>query len=487
MQLNASQHIGQRQSVVITAQLQQAIAMLQLNNLELQDYLERIAEENPFLDADRNTVSDTAETPAEQSAADVVMADGAMADDAPTGSLADANSFETGQVDLGSPAAKPAALGGDDWDYLSNIADREGQSLYGHVCAQIDRLFPNPQDRMIALAFAEALVPSGWIDQSVEDVAGSVLVDVLDASNVLSKLQSQITPAGLFAQSLANCLSLQLADQGKLTDAFGAMLNNLPLLATGDIKGLARKIGVSVAQLQSMLRDLRGLDPKPGAQFVHDAGPIQPPDLIVRRAQDGWVVDLNRSTLPSVKVDRGYAKAVQMTKDAETRKFSADKLGQAQWLKRAIAQRNSSALKIGAEIVRQQQAFLDKGAAFLKPLILRDIAEEVGVHESTVSRVTTGLMMATPQGVFPLKAFFSVGLPSDGAEGGESAGAIKYKIRKLIEGEDPAKPLSDDTLVKVLGQEGIKLARRTVAKYREGQGIASSFQRKRQAAISGML
>ena len=491
MQLFPSQQLRQKQSLVITAQLQQAIRLLQMSNIELAGFLDSQSEENPFLEVSAGEVDYVAPQAdpreAAPEASDTIDADmqvGALPDDGPSGEMAEANTFETGQVDLGG-SGKARSTDGDDWDMIASSVAGPEASLYGHACAQIDVLFAEPIDRMIALAMSEALEPTGWLGRTVVELSQDLLVEEAKVEAVLVRLQT-IDPAGLFARDLAECLRLQAIDRDMYTPAFAILLDNLPRLAKGEMKPLAKMCGVDADDLREMLRDLRRLDPKPGTQFSGAGDPVNPPDLIVRRGPEGWVIDLNRSTLPSVKVNRGYAEKILALKtDVAAKAFTQERVAEAGWLRRAIAQRNATTLKIGAEIVRQQQGFLDFGLGHLRPLVLRDVADAVGVHESTVSRVTSGLMMATPQGTFRLKAFFSVGLSGTATDGGEAASAIKFKIRKLIESEPIDAPYSDDVLVKLIAKDGVKLARRTAAKYREMQNIPSSFDRRRQSVMAG--
>lgn len=491
MQFFPAQQLQRKQSLVITVQLQQAIRLLTMSNIELRGFLDQQCEENPFLEVSGGSSEDELVAPVTTPDAgperdDLDFADGTIRSDAPIPDSALDNQFETGQIDLGRGAGSGAA-DGEDFDALSLIASDEGLSLYAHACAEAERMFTDPTDRMIALALIDALEPSGWLGQSVEDIAAFSMADVSRVRDVLGRLQ-QIEPAGLFARDLSDCLRLQAQDRDMLTPDFAILLDNLALLGTGNVKALARLCKATPERMNEMLRLLRSLDPKPGARFAGKAEPILPPDLIVRRLPDGWSVELNRSTLPAVKVRQGYAKQmVAGRKDEALRSFVSERVSEARWLDRAIAQRNETALKVGTEILRQQMGFFEKGPVALKPMVLRDIAEAIGMHESTISRVTNSLMMATPRGTFRLKAFFSSGIANDADSDGEAASAIKFKLRKLVEAEPPANPLSDDAIVQVLARDGIRLARRTVAKYREMEGIASSFHRKRNAVLSGRI
>lgn len=493
MQMFPAQQLQRKQSLVITTQLQQAIRLLTMSNIELRGFLEQQSEENPFLDVsthgsgteDDGPLSPAApEDPSGGGALD--FGDGTIQSDGPIPEAALDNQFETGKIELGRSEHRTAASDGE-FDALSLIAADAELSLYGHACAEAERLFSDPTDRMIALALIDALEPSGWLGQDIADIAAFSMVTTERVEAVLTSLQ-QIEPAGLFARDLSDCLRLQARDRDLLTPDFAILLDNLALLGAGNVKGLARLCKATPERMAEMLRLLRSLDPKPGARFSGKAEPILPPDLIVRRRADGWTVELNRSTLPAIKVLHGEAKQmIAGKKDENLRSFVAERVSEARWLDRAIAQRNDTALKVGAEILRQQIGFFEQGPIALKPMVLRDIAEAIGMHESTISRVTNSLMMATPRGTFRLKIFFSSSITNDANSDGEAASAIRFKLRKLVEGEVPAQPLSDDAIVQIMAKEGIRLARRTVAKYREMEGIASSFQRKRTAVLAGKI
>ena len=483
MKLTGANQLRQKQSVVITAQLQQAISLLTMTNIELGAYLESQSEENPFLDCEP-----AAETLTELPAAveKIDMAKGEIAADGPIRDSDYDNQFETGAMDVGR-GTKLGPRDDENFDPLSLLA-ADAPSLYAHVTAEMLQLGLTDKDRIIAHMLIETLEPSGWLGQTVATIAARLMVDEKQIERVLIRLQ-EIEPAGLFARNLRECLWLQARDRGILKPDFSVMLDNLSILAEGDLKKLRKLTHATPERLSEMLRQLRALDPKPGAGFSETSNPIQPPDLIVRRSSDGWLVELNQSTLPAIRVRKGYAKQMLAAgkRDTPTHNFVAERISSARWLDRAIAQRNDTTLRVGVAIVRQQQDFFERGVAFLKPLILRDVAEEILMHESTVSRVTANLMMATPQGTFRLKDFFSAAISSDGNEDGEAASAIRYKLKKMIDGEAVENPLSDDALVKILGRDGIRIARRTVAKYREKLSIPSSFERKRHAALSGVI
>ena len=482
MKLAGAHQLRQKQSVVITAQLQQAISLLTMTNIELSAYLESQAEENPFLDCEP-PVETTTELPAVVEPVD--MAKGEVAADGPIRDSDYDNQFETGVIEVGR-GTKMGPRDDEGFDPLS-LQATEDLSLYAHLTAEMLKIGFSAKDQLIAQSLIDAVELSGWLGQTVADIAASLMVAETCVETVLLRLQ-EIEPAGLFARDLRDCLCLQAKDRGILSADFRVLLDNLALLAEGDLKRIRKLANVSPERMSEMLRQLRALDPKPGTQFSGRSDPIQPPDLIVTRTPDGWKVELNHSTLPAIRVRKGYAKQMMQTgrRDLPSSNFITERIASARWLDRAIAQRNETTIRVGAAIVHQQQDFFERGVAFLKPLVLRDVADAISMHESTISRVTANLMMATPQGTFRLKDFFSAAITMDGNDEGEAATAIRHKLKKLIDSEASENPLSDDTLVKILGGTGIRIARRTVAKYREKLNIPSSFERKRQAALSGM-
>ena len=489
MKFVASQAIRQKQSLVITAQLQQAIKLLQMNNFELEQFIEEQSLENPFLEvANSETVDKPEPLDAQEPASTANGPDatdvhsGTEAADNPMTSEGMDNTFDSNLLDLG---ASSSAAGAQDWDLIATTVQERGPSLYAHVCAEIDRMLTCPKERMVGYAFAEALEPSGWLGQPIDEMARVLNIPEDLAETVLAKLQT-IEPAGLFARSLKECLQLQAAGHDNSSPQFTLLLDSLDILAAGDMKALKKKCGVSGEQLRDMINLLRSFNPKPGTLFETGTDPIRAPDLIVTKNRDGWRIDLNRSTLPSVQIDRDYAQAALKSAASEEDKgFLKERVAGARWLKSAVEQRNATTMAVGAEIVKRQTAFLEKGIGALRPLVLRDVADAINVHESTVSRVTSGLLMTTPQGTFRLKDMFSVGVESDGEDGIEAASAIKFKIKKLIDSELPSAPFSDDAIVAIMAKEGITLARRTVAKYRTSQKIPSSFQRRREAIMAG--
>lgn len=485
MQLSQSVRLKQKQSMVMTPRLQQAIKMLQMSNIDLAQYLEEQALENPFLELDKHEGEITAGLEKSAEGVDAAMLSGASMSDDPTAPTDYDNRHESGDSEpVWRAELSQARQGGDFEAASSGVADRS-DSIYAHVSREIELLFSLPQDKLYAYLLLERLLPSGWLGASLDEIAEQSGVCVTKLEAILLKLQ-QIEPAGIFARGLSECLRLQAQDSNCLSKALDTLLDHLDLLAAGDFKALTRKCGCTEDQIREMLLMIRSFTPKPGEAFLFANEIINSPDLIAFKSKDGWVVELNNSTLPAIKIDENYAEDLaKKIADREAQEFTANALSSARWLKRALEQRNSTTLIISAEIIRQQTEFLENGLDALKPLLLRNIAKAVGMHESTVSRVTTGLMISTPRGSFPLKAFFSVALAGeDDEDDSASAAAVRHMIGKMIAEENPQKPLSDDAIAAQVTKSGIRLARRTVAKYRQILKIPSSSERRRRAKLA---
>lgn len=424
--------LQQTRSVGMTRQLGQAIGLLKFSNRELAAFLAFHEMANPYLKlqlapAPRKHGQSVPKTP-------------------PTGA-ATANEHE--QI-----AAGPA-------------------TLHAHARHEIGLLLRDSEDMRIAEYFVEALEPTGWLGKPVEDIARGAKCSVDKATAILSRIQ-QIEPAGLFARNLSECLRLQAEDAGLLTGSLPCVLGNLPLLAAGDLDTLAKTCGCDRKDVLSAFETIRRFNPKPGTAFDPHVPRDTPPDLIVTRREDGaaWEVELNGSTLPKVNVveESGLP-------DVDRRMMEAAKA-----VARALERRNYTTLQIAAEVVRQQADFLLDGPRALRPLSFRDVAAAVGVHASTVSRVTTGLRVATPRGPLSLRDFFSGALRCTMEGEDVAAGAVRRHIADMIAAEDPGSPLSDSAIADRLATEGIRIARRTVAKYRDAMKIAGSADRRARAA-----
>ncbi len=493
MQLSQSLNIKQKQSLVMTPQLQQAIKLLQLTNLELKQYLEEQTFDNPFVNVEeeKSTTENkkTEETPTklEDSNSDQInLKDTADFSDDPTKNEDYDNRFDNANLEFGM-SSNPSSGGNEDWDLISSIVPDHEKSLVAHIEEQLPYLLNTPREHFIAQYFLEAIEPSGWLGKSVEVLSAESGLEINELEAILQKLQ-KAEPTGLFARNLSECLRLQILEKDLLCKKFSILLDNLSLLGKGDLLSLTKKIGCDEEQIKDFLLIIRGMDPKPGSSFSSNDSHIHKPDLLVRKKGKEWIVDLNRSTLPSINVNEDYAKKLSAgsQKDKNVEGYASQALSSARWLKRALDQRNITTLKITVEIIKRQKEFLESGMDFLKPLALRDIAVAVKMHESTVSRVTNGLMISTPRGTFPLKSLFSVTIETDDKETSKSAAAVRNMIRTILSGEKGDKPFSDELIAKIVSKNGVKLARRTVAKYREMLNIPSSSERKRRAKLNSI-
>ncbi|MEC8642655.1 MAG: RNA polymerase factor sigma-54 [Pseudomonadota bacterium] len=503
MQMMPSLQVKQKQALVMTPQLQQAIKLLQMTNLDICNYLQDQALENPFLEVESGPSHETASdlgprdgidapagaepTPAaakDPAGLDQDMSGGVALGDDPTANADLENRFGSQGLDFGhAQRGRPADM---DWDALANLAEQGPESLMECVLRQIDLTIFDPRHRVIAYALAEALEPTGWLGRELSDVAAMCGADEAEVEEVLALVQ-RLEPEGVFARDLAECLRIQARERDLLDPVMAVVLDNLQMLANGDIAQLARRAGAEAEDIAGCLKRIREFNPKPGEAYESAPLRVHAPDVIVTRGEDGWIVDLNRSTLPALVINEQYAAQIGKAsrgKAAEAgAQFAVEALGSARWLRRALEQRNSTTLKIAGEIVSQQAAFLTEGLSALKPLALKDVAEAVGMHESTVSRVTSGLLMSTPKGCFPLKSLFSVSLATDEGDA-RAAAAVRNMIDSIIKGEPAGKPLSDDAIARLVSDNGVKLARRTVAKYREMMKIPSSSERRRRARLA---
>ncbi len=504
--------IRQSQALVMTPQLQQAIRLLQMSNLELLAYVEQQLEENPLLVRSGESAEETPDTSGETVSADPAPQPPEAAPDDDDGMaalperlaemdvasedlFADASPSDLAGSAL-APATLPQAAGnaGATASARAGTADEEGRpleeslsaapTLADHVEAQLPEVIRDPAERLIAHELIGSLDEAGYVRESLSAIAARLGTDEARVETVLKKLQA-MDPPGLFARDLKECLALQLAERDRLDPAMATLLDNLDLVAKRDFARLKKLCGVTDEDLADMLAELRTLDPHPGLSVAPMVAQPVLPDVFVRPAPDGsWIVELNSETLPRVLVDSRYMALVRGDSLPERdRDYIVTCYQQASWLVRSLDQRARTILAVAREIVRQQDAFLHRGVEALRPLTLRQVAEAIGMHESTVSRVTAGKYMATPRGIFEMKYFFTSAIPAAGGEAAVSAEAVRHRIRTLIEQEDPDNVLSDDRIVEILRKEGIEIARRTVAKYREAMGIPSSVRRRREKRL----
>ena len=485
------------QQLVMTPQLQQAIKLLQMSNLELGRFVDEAIERNPLLDrAPEAETGPDAPEPRREAAERLASADAALRDGAADSSA----QYETGAEQLydaeaagrreglgdaapastwTAPVARPGGGGaGAELPPLEETLGAE-TTLIEHLAAQLALIRAPRTTINAAMALAADIDEAGYL-RIEEDEAGRRLgVSEAVLEDAIALLH-QCEPVGIGARSLAECLGLQLAERDRLDPAMQAMVDNLPLLARADFKALSRICGVDEAEVREMAAEIRALDPRPGREFTAPPALAAVPDVFVKRAPDGgWRVELNTDTLPRVLVDNAYAATLAKGGDEKARAFVSECRQSGGWLVRSLEQRARTILRVAVEIARRQEAFFEEGVSALRPMTLRMVADEIGMHESTVSRVAAGKHLACERGIFELRWFFTQALAS--TDGGEahSATAIRDRIKALIDGEDPRRTLSDDRLTAILRNDGVDIARRTVAKYREGMNIPSSVQRRR--------
>ncbi|MDG2521339.1 RNA polymerase factor sigma-54 [Caulobacter segnis] len=493
MALGPRLEFRQGQSLVITPQLQQAIKLLQLNNLELQAFVEAELEKNPLLQRDEAEVEVEAPAPATESYAVDAVPDGAAAADMDGGASDTHADASPGERDSGETGTEPTG-GQIDWSKAGRGGSFEGdegldsapgreKSLWEHLHEQLAVAGLPTADQAIAGVLIDAVDEGGYLRAEIDEVAGRLGCPAERVEGVLSVIQG-FEPAGVACRDVRECLMLQLKDRNRYDPAMAALLDNLDLLARRDLPNLKRLCGVDDEDLREMIAEVRALTPRPGAAFsTGETAQTVVPDVHVREGMGGlWHVELNAETLPRVLVDQRYhARISGGARSDQDKTFVSDCLSSANWLVKSLDQRAKTILKVSSEIVRQQDSFLAFGVEHLRPLNLKTVADAIGMHESTVSRVTSNKYIATPRGVFELKFFFTSAIASTGGGEAHSAQSVRHKIRQLIDGESrESEVLSDDALVDILKAAGVDIARRTVAKYREALKIPSSVERRRR-------
>jgi len=495
--------LRQSQSLVMTPQLQQAIKLLALSNLEVEAFIAEELEKNPLLDAQGGGAEDApdASSPADQDEWDAPRdgpadasellssggeAHGEAALDVDLGAETfhhDSASDSMGGLDGGLGLNGGVGGGSEDGPDFDNMA-AGAMSLADHLLAQAGTSVAGP-DLFIAAQIIDQINECGYLQGSLLDIATRLEVPLARTEQVLATIHG-FDPTGVGARSLSECLALQAKEADRYDPCMARLIDNLELVARGDMARLKRICDVDDEDLRDMIRELRSYDPKPGCRYGGEPSTSVTPDVFIARRGSGWVVELNSATLPRLLVNRSYHAEVSAgQQDKASKAWLTDCLASANWLIKALDQRQRTIVKVATEIVKQQEAFFLRGVAHLRPLTLRQVAEAIEMHESTVSRVTSNKYLSCARGLFELKYFFTSAIAA--ADGGDavSAEAVKSAIRALITAEDPKKILSDDTLVELLNGKGFDIARRTVAKYRESLGIGSSVQRRRQKALAG--
>jgi len=433
--------LRQTRRLAMTVELRRAIGLLHLDNAALTTHLAAVARRNPAL-------------------------------------LVTAAVLPAGHRGPRAGPPAPVVGAGGRTDLAEATLAQPGEGLCGHATGQVALLLREPADRLIGLALAEALEPSGWLGLPISDIARRSGHSLPEVERVLERLQSGVEPAGLFARNLAECLRIQAADRGILDGPMEALLLHLDLLARGQVPALADLCGIAEAEVAVLAARLRRLDPKPGAAFGSGPPPVRPPDVIVTAADGGgWRVDLNDATTPQVEVRPPSEDALP---DAVAREAA---LAEARWLQHAVARRNATILAVVSAVVALQDGFLRHGASGLRPLTRAQVADRAGVHETTVGRVAAGMLVAAPLGSHPLRSFFGAAVAA--TDGGEpvAAGVVRHRIAAMVRAETPSRPLNDAVLTSRLNGEGIAVARRTVAKYREMLGIPPVAVRRARALL----
>jgi len=476
------------QQLTMTPQLQQAIRLLQLPSLDLQAHVRETLETNVMLEAEDETLEPLGDTVREREEAPEQKDEKYAELD---GNSTPPEQREEPEVEVADEAWGEQASGpsdtpwsGDD-DRSSDFSDRHGLTLQEQLIEQLQLAKLSTVDMAIARVIADAITDDGYLKDELEDVRTSLLPEIeaplSHVERILALVQS-LEPAGVGARNLGECIALQLrqlhGDTPARDIAIRVALEHLDLVAGQQLVLLRRQLRCSEGDLEMALALVRSCHPRPGAAVNPAQAEYVIPDVFVRRTEHGWIVEINQATVPRVRVNNAYANLISRSPDHA---MLRTQLQEARWLMRSLEIRNETLIKVARCIVQRQTSFFELGEEAMEPLILKDVAEAVEMHESTISRVTTAKYMHTPRGVFEFRYFFSSHV--EAADGTEmSSTAIRAKIRKLISQENPENPWSDSKLAEILSQEGIPVARRTVAKYREGMQIAPSNERKRAAA-----
>lgn len=491
------------QQLTMTPQLQQAIRLLQLSTLDLQQEIQEALESNPMLERQEDGDDFDNSDP---------MADGAESANAheqPEPTYQDSSFQETTQtvdnledgewneripnelpVDTAwediyqtSASSLPSSNDDDEWDFTTRTSG--GESLQSHLLWQLNLVPMSDKDRLIGVTLIDCINEQGYLEETLEEVVEAfdpeLDIELDEVEAVLHRIQ-QFEPAGIAARNLGECLLLQLrqlpAKTPWLAEAQRLASDYLDLLGSRDYSQLMRRMKLKEDELRQVIELIQSLNPRPGSQIESSEPEYVVPDVIVRKHNDRWLVELNQEAMPRLRVNAQYAGFVKRADSSADNTFMRNQLQEARWFIKSLQSRNETLMKVATQIVEHQRGFLDYGDEAMKPLVLHDIAEAVGMHESTISRVTTQKFMHTPRGIFELKYFFSSHVST--SEGGEcSSTAIRAIIKKLVAAENAKKPLSDSKIAGLLEAQGIQVARRTVAKYRESLGIAPSSERKR--------
>lgn len=514
MALGPRLDLRQSQSLVMTPQLQQAIKLLALSNLELENYIADEVEKNPLLETGELPGDLSGENGSDETARDAdangdtgpqgsdeILSSGpgeaessldmeSAADQFTGNSLSDSDGVVQGPLDGGlslngsASAANGSAggSGGEAPDFENMLVGET--SLADHLMGQAGAILSGPA-LFIAQHLIDQIDEAGYLQADILELSHRLGVQLDDVNAALEIVQS-LEPVGVGARTLAECLALQAKEADRYDPAMAKLIDNLDLLAKGALAQLKRICSVDNEDLMDMIAEIRGYDPKPGCKIGGGAVQAVVPDIFIAERGGKWIIEINSATLPKVLVNRTYYSELKNgAQDKASKEWLNECLADAGWLIKALDQRQRTIIKVATELVKQQEAFFRNGVEHLRPLTLKNIADEIEMHESTVSRVTSNKYLSCSRGTFELKYFFTSGIQSSTGGEAASAEAVKSHIRTLIDNEDPKKILSDDKLVALLKDKGFDIARRTVAKYREALGLGSSVQRRRQKALEG--
>lgn len=490
MALGLELKLKMSQQLVMTPQLQLAIRLLQMSNLDITDYLQEELDKNPLLERDR--IEERQTTEAGEAAAEALTREKQPDEGVMPETLPEVKTEESGlKDDLPMDASwndvyEDGSPGGGSYSQVNHSAEAPpientltpASTLHDHLIWQLGPTALNDRERSLGMLIIDAIDDNGYMTTPLESLAEMANASVEEVEDALVMVQG-FDPAGVGAQNLAECLRLQLKSLGLAQPPCTTLLDNLEDVARRDFRKLTRTLKISESELSTALSVIQSLNPKPGLAFGSDHAAYVIPDVFVKKVKGEWVVELNPDTQPKLRINQHYQDMMKSRGvSAQDKKYVAENSRSAQWLIKSLAQRSRTIYRVAESIVRFQEAFFEDGPEKLKPLILKDVADQIEVHESTVSRVTSGKYMHTPRGILEFKYFFSSSLSNDSGDA-HSAEAVKFKIRKLIEEESARRPYSDEKLAKLLKEDGIQVARRTVAKYREAMGIFSSSRRKR--------
>lgn len=483
----------------MTPQLQQAIKLLTLSNLELETFISDEIEKNPLLDTGEISTesgegNESEQGPSEAAAqgSDEILSSGPAESESTLDMQGDTDSFSNKSVSdsdgaldgqLGLNGASSSSSGSGEAPDFENMLVAE-ITLTDHLMDQAGAILSGA-DLLIAQHIVDQIDESGYLQADLLELAQRLGVGLVDIERILGVVQT-LDPVGVGARDLAECLALQAKDADRYDPAMERLIDNLELLAKGALPQLKRICGVDDEDMMDMISEIRNYDPKPGGRIGGVSVQAVVPDVFIAERAHGWIIEVNSATLPKVLVNRSYYSELKDgAQDKESKEWLNECLADANWLVKALDQRQRTIVKVATEIAKQQEEFFRKGVEHLRPLTLKNVAEKIEMHESTVSRVTSNKYLSCSRGTYELKYFFTSGIQSSTGGEASSAEAVKSHIKSLIDNEDPKKILSDDKLVTLLQAKGFDIARRTVAKYREALGMGSSVQRRRQKALEG--